>query len=334
MTKPKAIYLLGQDAYDRIYGATEREDIAQRVEVIAPLQTPESIATDPAPLAEAELIFSGWGMLEVDQRFVDAAPNLRAIFYGAGTVRYFVTDALWQRGIRLTSAWGANAEFVAPYALAQIVLSLKRAWHFAGKVRAEGGYRPRTPVPGLYTSTVGLVSLGQIGRRVARLLQQTLPAVRVLAYDPFVSPAEASALDVELTGLEELFRTCDVVSLHTPWLPETVGLITGELLASMKPDATFINTARGAVVNEPEMIAVLQQRPDLYALLDVTYPEPPVAGSPLYSLPNVLLTPHIAGALNSECRRMGRVMIEELDRYLAGEPMAYEITREMLPLLG
>ena len=303
--------------------------------MVAPLQTAEMIARDPAALADVQLVFSGWGMARVDEAFLDAAPDLEAIFYAAGTVRYFVTDALWERDVRLTSGYGANAEFVAPYTLAQIILSLKRTWYFADKVRREESYDPdeKEALPGLFTGVVGLISLGQVGRRVAALLRDTLP-VRVLAYDPYLAPETAAALGVEPVGLEELFRRCDVVSLHTPWLPETEGMIRGAHLAAMKANATFINTARGAVVNEPEMIAALEQRPDLYALLDVTYPEPPAPGSPLYSLPNVLLTPHIAGAHNSECLRMGRLMAAELRRYLADARMEYEITREMLPLLA
>ena len=333
--KPKGLYLLGESAFARIYGADTRREIEAQVEMVAPLQTAEMIARDPTALADVQLVFSGWGMARVDDAFLDAAPNLEAIFYAAGTVRYFVTDALWERDVRLTSGYGANAEFVAPYTLAQIILSLKRTWYFADKVRREGDYNPneKEALPGLFTGVVGLISLGQVGRRVAALLRETLP-VRVLAYDPYLTSETAAALGVEPVGLEELFRRCDVVSLHTPWLPETEGMMRGAHLAAMKANATFINTARGAVVNEPEMIAVLEQRPDLYALLDVTYPEPPAAGSPLYSLPNVLLTPHIAGAHNTECLRMGRLMAAELRRYLAGARLEYEITREMLPLLA
>src|SRR5690606_8819626 len=113
----------------------------------------------------------------------------------------------------------------------------------------------------------------------------------------------------------------DVVSLHSPWLPETVGMITGDHFRQMKPYASFINTARGAIIREAEMIAVLQDRPDLTALLDVTYPEPPAPGSPLYTLPNVVLTPHIAGSMDMECRRMGRYMVDELQRFLHDEPL-------------
>ena len=125
-----------------------------------------------------------------------------------------------------------------------------------------------------------------------------------------------------------------MASLHTPWLPETERLITGAHLASLKPYATFINTARGAIVREDEMIAVLQQRPDLVAVLDVTYPEPPAADSPLYTLPNVIITPHIAGSMQAECRRQGQYMIAELERYLAGQPLKYGLTRAKAAIMA
>ena len=135
-------------------------------------------------------------------------------------------------------------------------------------------------------------------------------------------------MNVELVSLEELFRRADVVSVHTPWLPETEGLIRGAHIASMKQGATFINTARGAVVRERELLEVLAARPDLQAVLDVAIEEPPAADSQMYTLPNVLLTPHIAGSTGAECRRMGRYMAEELVRYAAGEPLRWPVRPE------
>lgn len=332
MTKPRAVYLLRPDALPQIYGPRQQAALAELVEFVAPPQTIVSVAEDPSVLADVELIFSGWGMPEMNEEFLAAAPNLKALFYGSGSVKKIVTDASWARGVRVTSAYGANAVTVSHYTLAQVIFSLKRGWHYSRAIRETGEWVRRTPVPGTYGSTVGLVSLGQVGRRVAQLLQ--ILDVHVIAYDPFVSAADAGELGVELVALDELFRRGDVVSLHTPWLPETVGMITGAHFASMKENATFINTARGAIVREEEMIAVLQERPDLWAVLDVTYPEPPAPDSPLFTLPNVVLTPHIAGVLDNECRRMGETMVEELRRYLAGEPLEYEITQERAHLLA
>jgi phosphoglycerate dehydrogenase-like enzyme len=133
-----------------------------------------------------------------------------------------------------------------------------------------------------------------------------------------------------MVSLEELFRESDVVSLHAPHTDETDGMITGEHIASMKRGATFINTARGGIVREEEMLEVLRKRPDLTAVLDVTEPEPAAADSPVFALPNVVLTPHIAGSLGLECRRMGRYMVDELRRYLNGEPLRWQVTRELV----
>ena len=328
----KALYLLNSSVFDQIYGPEERAEIAALVDVYAPPQTSESIRSDSTVLQEAEIILSGWGMPLVDVEFLAQAPQLRAIFYGAGSVRGFVTEQLWQRGVIVTSSYAANAVPVAEYALAVTLFSLKHGWGFMQAIRREGKFPPRTAAPGAYGSTVGIISLGMVGRLVIERLRAF--DLRLIAYDPFVTPAEAAALGVTLVSLEQLFREADVASLHTPWLPETVGMITGTHLASMQHGATFINTARGAVVREEEMIAVLQRRPDLQAVLDVTYPEPPVPGSPLYSLPNVVLTPHIAGSRDAECRRMGRYAIDDLRRYLAGEPLQWQISKERAALLA
>ena len=158
--------------------------------------------------------------------------------------------------------------------------------------------------------------------------------MKVIAYDPFVSQETGRELGVEMVSLEEVFRRADVVSLHTPWLESTVGMITGAHFAMMKSGASFINTSRGAVVREEEMIEALKLRPDLFAVIDVTWPEPPAVDSPLFTLRNVFLTQHIAGSMDMECRRMGRYMLDELRHYLAGEPLQYEITRERAALLA
>ncbi len=326
----KGIYLLNNDAYHKIYGPSEQEEIQQLVHIYAPPQTRESIAEDPSVLAEADVIFSGWGMAVLDEEFLAAAPNLKAVFYGAGTIRYFAIDAAWDRGITITSSYAANAVPTAEFALSQILFCLKRGWHFALTVKREGKYPPREAVPGAYGSTVGIITLGMIGRLVVELLKPF--DVNVIAYTS--SEQKAAELGVERVSLEDLFRRSDVVSLHTPWLEQTEGMITGAHLASMKPNVSFINTARGAVVREQEMIQVLEQRPDLYAILDVTYPEPPEPESPLYTLPNAVLTPHIAGSLDQECQRMGRIAVDECKRYLNGEPLLWSISREQVASLA
>ena len=329
---PKALYVLDGEGFEKIYGEEERAAVAGLADVYAPLQTRDSVSKNLGVLAEAEVILSGWGAPTMDAAFLAAAPNLRAVLYGAGSIRRVATPALWERGVRITSAYAANAVPVSEYTLAAILFSLKRGWHFAFSARREKALSGQGQVPGACGSTVGLVSLGMVGRLVRERLRPF--DLRVVAYDPYVTSEEARVLDVDLVSLEDLFAASEVVSLHAPWLPETEGMILGSHLASMKQNATLINTSRGAVVREAEMVEVLEERPDLWAVLDVTHPEPPESGSRLYDLPNVVLTPHIAGSQGNECRRMGRLVVDELRRYVAGEPLQHEITRERAALMA
>lgn len=331
MNKPSAVYLLPRSSYDLIYNGEPAARIDRLTHVLGPVLEPGEALQHTHLLRQAELIFTGWGSLAFDTAVLQTLPRLKMVFYGAGSVRGTVTDAFWQQGLRICSAWAANAVPVVEYTLAQIFLCLKKAHQHAALYRANH-HMERLSVAGGYGSTVGLVSLGMIGRMVLERLRTF--DVKVIAYDPFVSAEKGAQMGVEMVSLEDVFRRSDVVSLHTPWLESTVGMIRGEHFALMKPGASFINTARGAVVREVEMIEALQRRPDLFAVLDVTWPEPPVPASPLYSLTNVFLTPHIAGSMDGECRRMGHLMADELERYLAGEALRYELTRERAEIMA
>jgi len=329
--KTPAIFLLEEKYWDGVYGPDERKRLEALLAAPLVFHTRETIREAPRDLAGAEVIFSGWGMPRCDEAFLEAAPRLQAIFYAAGTVRYFVTDALWERDIVLSSTNAALSVTVAEFTLGQILLSLKAMWRQAAETKATRRL-VRRDFPGIYGSVVGLISMGMVARNLLALLRHF--TLRVVVYDPFLSPQEARELGVELVSLEELFEISDVVSLHSPHLPATEGMIRGHHLSRMKPGATFINTARGAVVNEPEMIEVLTRRPDLFALLDVTHPEPPPPASALHDLPNVILTPHIAGCLGNECRRLGSMAIDEFERYRKGEPLLGRIRREMMATIA
>ena len=306
--------------WSRIYTPEVQADLARMVHVLAPVLTPKQALARPDLLGQMDILLSGWGGPLLNQQFLELAPNLKAIFYGAGAVGYMLTEAFSERQIVVTTANAENAIPVAEFSLAHILLGLKRAWQQALETKKRRAFvLPQLPVAGAFNSTVGLVSLSTIGRLVREHLEPF--DLRVIAYDPTIDEQEAMGLGVEMAALEEVFACSDVVSLHAPVFPETVRKITGSHLASMKEGATFINTARGEIVCEDEMIEVLRVRPDLTAVLDVTYPEPPPPSSPLFDLPNVILTPHIAGSLDGECERMGRWMVDEIRRYLAGKPL-------------
>jgi phosphoglycerate dehydrogenase-like enzyme len=329
--KKKAVYV-AYDA-DLAYSPGTQAELASILEVLPGRPNGEQAAENPHALADAQVILSSWGGPCLDAAFLAALPKLEAVFYAAGSVRGLVTGDFWARDIPICSAWAANAVPVAEFTLAQIILCLKHTCQRSRALCAAGRHVSDVVPPGNYGSRVGLIGLGMIGRMVAELLQAVLK-VEVCAYDPVARPATAAALGVTLVELDALFRECDVVSLHAPSLESTRGMITGQHFGSMKPGASFINTARGAIVREPEMLAVLQARPDLFAVLDVTDPEPPAPDSPLYNLPNVFLTPHIAGSNGRECWRMGEYMLAEVRRFLAGEALFWRVTREAAELMA
>lgn len=325
----KGLFIMDDDLFEKVYTPTVQKEISQYIDIIGEPLTKDNCQEHSDLLKQAEVIFSGWGAPIFDPSFLEKAPCLEAIFYAAGTMKKLLSDEVWERGIKVTTANKANAIPVAEFTLSEILFSLKNGWQLSRQLKTEKTYLNGMyqPLIGAYQSTVGIISLSQIGRKVVELLQHF--DLEILAYDPFVKEDEASRLNVKLCTLEDIFKKSDVISLHSPLLPDTKGMITGEHFRLMKEHATFINTARGAIVREEEMIEVLQERSDVMALLDVTYPEPPVEESLLYSLPNVVLTPHIAGSSGNERGRLGAFMLEEIKRYTAGKPLEHEITEQM-----
>jgi phosphoglycerate dehydrogenase-like enzyme len=323
MKSLKGLFVLDRNAYNVVYAPRAAYEIGQRVEILDLPLTRHGILDRPDLLEEVELLFSGWGAPKIDAKFLAAAPNLKAIFYAAGAINGWATQSMWKRNIIVTTANHANAIPVAEYTVATLLFSLKHGWRLSADKEAKRGFQVRPEIPGNYEAVVGLVGMGTIARLVVHMLKPF--NVSVLTYDPFLSSDEAAMLGVHRAELEELFTESDVVSLHAPNLPTTSGMITARHLQSMKPGSTFINTSRGRVVRESDLIDVLRERPDLQAVLDVTEEEPLPESSPLNTLPNVVLTPHIAGSQGRECRRMGQYMVDELDRYLTGRPLRWQV---------
>jgi phosphoglycerate dehydrogenase-like enzyme len=314
---------------DLVYGPSEQQAIARHVQMVGPPQTRESIQQNPQLLESVQTLFTGWTPPRFDDAFFDKAPQLKAIFYAAGSLG--TPECAWRRGVQVTTAQVANSQPVAEYCLATILFSLKHGWRLARQTREQRRFVDRNTAPGCYHATVGIISLGTIARLLLKLLAPF--DLKVLVYDPFLTDVQAGELGVENVTLDELFRRSDVVSLHTPLRPETSGMISGQHLGAMKSGATFINTARGAVVRMNELIEVAEQRQDLQFVLDVTDPEePPRQDSLLYELPNVVLTPHIAGSAGGECRRLGRYMVEELERFVAGQPLKWGVTPQSVEI--
>jgi len=323
-----SIFLLPDQIKELIYS----DDAVARIQRITnndgAAYSREAILASPECFREVGSVFSGWGSPVLDAELLDALPNLKAYFYGAGSVRAFVTEEFWKRDILLTSSYKANAVPVAEFTVAMVNLSLKQVWSMNRGIRSGENSFDRSQIPGMYHgSTVGIISLGAIGQRVCRKLIDL--HVEVVAFDPYADESIFESCGARPTdSLESLFSSCDVVSLHTPWLPETENLITGDHFRAMREGATFINTSRGMVVDEAAMLRVLRERPNVFAVLDVVQDESQYGDNPLGKLSNVFLTPHIAGSMGRECHRMGNLAVEECERFLRGDPPITPITRE------
>ncbi|MEV7440804.1 hydroxyacid dehydrogenase [Streptomyces sp. NPDC091204] len=306
---------------------------ARRLGEVADLD-PDLVADDfgkpeaARALAEAEVLLTFWGAPAVDARALAAAPRLKAVVHAAGSVKQLVTDACWDRGVVVSSAALANSLPVAEYTVAMVLLSNKRVLQLREDYRRVRGthhdWHLRYGDVGNYRRTVGIVGASRIGRRVIELLRPY--DLQLLLYDPYLRDHQATELGAHGVGLDELCRSSDVVSLHAPALPETRSMIDRRRLALMRDGATLINTARGSLVDGVALTDELASG-RLHGVIDVTEPEVLPADSPLYDLPNVLLTPHIAGSLGNELHRMADSAIDEIARYAAGLEFAHPVHR-------
>jgi len=274
-------------------------------------------ARHAAVLAETEVLITGWGCPPIDAAALARMPRLRAVLHAAGSVRSLVSEAVWERGLLVTSAAAANAEPVAEFTLAAVIFAAKNAFGARDHYRAAHDYQAteQTAAIGAYGRRVGVIGASKVGRRVLELVRPL--DLDVVVSDPYLDTAQAAELGARLLDLDELLAACDIVSLHAPDLPSTRHLIDRRRLALIADGGCFINTARGGIVDEQALTDELVSG-RISAFLDVTEVEPLPADSPLYRLPNVFLTPHVAGSLGNELARLGAAAVTELERYSTG----------------
>ncbi len=288
------------------------------------------IECSEAPGGDEDFLFSTWGFPNID---VKKYPNLKCVFYGAGSVQLFARNLL-ENGIRLFSAWKANAVPVAEFTFAQILLAVKGYFPSLALAKKDrpAANRLINAHPGAYRTRVGILGLGAIGSLVANRLKST--DLEVWAYDPFVTKERAAELGVQLHSLKEIFSECQVVSNHIANLPATVGILKREYFMSMRDYACFINTGRGAQLNERDLYDALKENPTRTALLDVIIDEKNFDKCVLNELDNCFITPHMAGTSGLETERMGQRMVDNMKLYLEGSVSEDEVTLKMLETMA
>ncbi|MFC5832770.1 hydroxyacid dehydrogenase [Nonomuraea insulae] len=318
--RPKALFALRPVHLPLLFPHTVANRIAQHTDIdpafaIEQLDDPRIAALLP----ELEILITGWGCPPLTDAFLHSAPRLRAVLHAAGTVKAHLTKAVWDRGIVVSSAAQANAIPVAEYTVGAILLAGKGVFGLRERYRSDRRFTPAEVIAdvGNYGRRVGIVGASRIGRQVISHLLRHDFTVRL--YDPYATSADVPRLE-----LEELLATSDIISLHAPATPQTRHLLNRDRLALLPDGAVLINTAQGSLIDTDALIDELKTG-RISAILDVTTPEPLPSHSVLFNLPNVFLTPHIAGSQGNELSRMGAAVADELERLVTGTPLLHRI---------
>jgi phosphoglycerate dehydrogenase-like enzyme len=287
-----------------------------------PLSSLDSSAARDA-LSRADVLITGWGAPELTDEDLDAAPRLRYVLHAGGQGAAVLPASARERQLQVSNAGWVNAIPVAEFTMAMIILANKGTFQARRLYEQRRDFIDRErefPTAGNVGKTIGIVGASRIGRIVIERLSDI--DVNVVVFDPYLPADQAVRLGVQLVELNELMALSDVVTLHPPLNPATTGMIGAEQLALMRDGATLINTSRGLIVDQDALLAELRTG-RIEAILDVTYPEVLPADNELYTMPNVFLTPHIAGSMGSEIRRMGDHVASELERITLGQPLAF-----------
>ena len=334
--KPKAVFMSNEEAINNAYSETVRRKMNNLLDFVPGYYTGESFRhpSGVSDLKDVEYVFSTWGMPSLTEAEIRSfLPKLKAVFYAAGSVQSFARPFL-NLGIRVFSAWTANAVPVAEFTVSEILLATKGYYHRLHKGGCpSGGILSDCSFPGNFGAPVGIIGAGAVGSLVIEMLKNH--NLDIYVYDPFMSDQKAAALKITKTdSLHDLFKNCFVISNHLANNPQTENIIDGKCFALMGKNAVFINTGRGMQVNEEDLISAMKAEPSRIALLDVTRTEPPEQGSELYALPNIFLTPHIAGSIGCEVQRMGEYMLEEFEKTISGKETKYGVTLKMLETMA
>ncbi|WP_431896027.1 hydroxyacid dehydrogenase [Nonomuraea sp. bgisy101] len=327
--RPRTVLAMAPGVREEVFARGALDRLAELADLHDDVLHDLSAAAASRALADAEVLVTGWGCPPLGPELLERAPGLRFIAHAAGTVKTFLDPAVLERGVRVSSAADANAVPVAEFTYAAIVFGVKRAFTLAHRYREHGTKRDFTGVPwlGARRIIIGVVGLSRIGRRVVELLRGL--EAEVLVYDPYADPVEVAGMGATPVDLDTLARRSHVVTLHAPSTPETYRMLDRSLLATLMDGAVVVNTARGTLIDTEALLEeVASGRLD--AILDVSDPEPLPAGHPLFGLPNVFLTPHLAGAQGNELGRLADSTVEEVARYCAGLPLLHEIRLDAL----
>jgi phosphoglycerate dehydrogenase-like enzyme len=275
-------------------------------------------------LPGVDVCITGWGSCTYDEAVLAGADRLKLIAHTGGSVAGIVSEAFFDRGLRVISGNWLYAESVAEGTIAYILASLRNIPHYNSLVHAGGWRDAAASNEGLLDQTVGLVEFGMVAKNLAMMFKPF--RVRLKVYSRFADAATLREYGAEPAELEEIFTTCKIISVHAALTPETRHMIDRRLLRMIPEGAVLINTARGSVIDEQALAEELATG-RFKAVLDVFEVEPLPQDSKLRGLPNVILIPHMAGPTVDRRPRVTEALIEDIRRFERGEALQYEISR-------
>ena len=282
-------------------------------------------------IKDSDLIITAWGSPKIDDEMIRLCPNLKRIIHAGGAVKMLLSAEFFKRELAISTANGELAAGVAETTVGMMIAACKGMLTLPADTR-NGLWRDNAyKIKDFYDIKIGIISVGAIGSRVMKLLSNY--EVEILGYDPYVSEERMRELGARKCELSELLSECDVISVHTPNIPATDNMLNGENLPLIKDGAYIINTARPNVFDDDALIAELKKG-RFTALLDVTNPEPPPADHPFRTLPNVVLFPHIGGAVTNGCMRMGKFAVEEAERLYRGDELRGDVDLSKLSIMA
>jgi D-3-phosphoglycerate dehydrogenase len=257
---------------------------------------------------------------------LEQAPNLRVIGRLGVGLDNIDLQACRAHHVKVIAAKGCNANSVAEYVIAGLFEHARALHEHSDRTKSGQWHRQQGIGTEISGKTLGLIGVGDIGQRVA--VRARALGLKVIAYDPFVVRTHMLVQDFGmelLSDINDVMAQSDYISLHVPLTSTTHHLIDETRLARVKPSAVLINTSRGGIVDESALLKALSTKSLGFAVLDVREQEPPTARDPLAQLPNVLLTPHIAGITQESSRRVAEFILAEIDRAFRGEPVQGEV---------
>lgn len=331
-SKPRVLFAIQDSWFSSLFSASDLARLRSVAEVL-PVEPPRKANREflLEHLAAADIAFTSWDTANFDAEVLEGARELRLVCHAAGSVRPIVSDALWEKGVRVSSGASAIAYGVAEFCLGLILTASKRVYWLGQGTREGLWMEPAAAWGGaleIYQQNVGIIGAGFIGRQLIRLLKNFTCNIHV--YDPYLSDAQAQEMGVtRAQTLEDLFASCRVVSLNAPSNEGTRDMLRGHHFALLQPGSLFINTAGSIQINEPEFIAELRKG-RFIACIDRCEAEPVQLDHPYRTLPNVLLTPHIAGVMVENRLRIGTLVVDEVEHFVSGEALQHEVTRELL----